>query len=125
MSQQKCPLCLTPLQAVLERNGRGDEVAYQLRVEGAPDRLDILRESLLGYWRWIAEGQTPSRTGESRCQYYYDPYHNHIKYVEAEKVYEFSIQTFDSPDGDTWWSGKFKLTRLMEIELLKDGTSNS
>lgn len=124
MSQSKCPLCLTPLRAVLESYDTTGVEIYRLRVEGAPDRLDILRESLVRYWRWKAEGEKPNaKSGQKNGQYYYDPYHHHIEYLEAEKLYKFSIQTCDSPDGDTWWNGTFKLSRLMEIQLVEEGTS--
>lgn len=73
-----------------------------------------IRIALLAYWRWVCEGRPQYKDS----QYYYDPYHYGIAYL-GDGVYKYNIQLGDSPEGDTWESGKFRYT-VTGIEFLKE-----
>lgn len=69
-----------------------------------------LEEIWTNYERWEKEGQPPygQYATNAKGQYYYDHYHDHISPAEGKKnTYEFSIQVYDSPEGDTWIVGEF------------------
>ncbi len=108
-----CPECHAELHAKLARDYQDHEV-YRLNLEGkANSKINILLETLHLYWRWMAEGQKPyfsaySSNKDDKKQYYYDTYHNSMHYHQETDTYSFSIQTSDSPEGDTWWRGSFQ-----------------
>jgi hypothetical protein len=79
-----------------------------------------LMSALANYKRWIREGKPPHGGRSDLAQYYYDHYHEHIEPKEGEPgVFRFSIQTYDGPDGDTWWTGEFReLNSGTDVELL-------
>jgi hypothetical protein len=71
----------------------------------------LLRRIFKSYQRWVAEGMPKygyDYDAKKPSQYYYDPYHDNIQ-DNDNGIYSFNIQTYDSPDGDTWWRGTFKL----------------
>lgn len=73
------------------------------------------------YERWIAEGK-PKHGGAfysagERIQHYYDPYHTLIEKQE-DGTYRFDIQVYDSPEGDTWVEGVFKVDEY-GVKILK------
>ena len=113
-----CPNCGEKFRTFVKLN---DDDTYRTWVESRNGRESLLRSSLLGYWRWIAEGKSqfgPSCSGE-QAQYFYDPYHNHIAFNSNTRQYEFSIQVSDSPDGDVWWNGSFTVVRAMEFKEIQ------
>ena len=65
------------------------------------------------YRRWEQEGRPPFRYDSydnppRKAQYYYDAYHDCIR-KNDDGTYRFDIQAFDSPEGDTWVHGTFRL----------------
>ena len=84
---------------------------------------NTLKSVFLRYLRWFCEGQQPDH-GPDR-QYFYDPYHEHVEYDPNDKRYRFSIQLSDSPEGDDWWRGSFKVSRGVEIEDIQDEVRRS
>jgi hypothetical protein len=65
------------------------------------------------YRQWMAEGKPPYMHASfdkppRKPQFYYDSYHDSIR-ENDDGTFRFDIQTFDSPEGDTWVRGKFKL----------------
>ena len=79
-----------------------------------------LMTALADYRRWVREGRKPHgyKDGE---QTYYDGYHDGIFPVEGKTdEFEFSVQTYDSPEGDSWWFGTFHvLPGGVDVELLE------
>lgn len=77
---------------------------------------------LSSYKRWISEDKPQygfKHENNKKCQLYYDQYHNHIEFL-GNNTYSFCIQIYDSPEGDTWWFGKFKeLNGGTDIELIE------
>ena len=104
----ECPICNAQLH--IKINGQtGDTISFYLEKED--NDTNMILNLLHRYWRWKAEGEIPyhRNTSEKKGQYYYDNLNgDHIKYLPEEDAYEFNIQTFDSPEGDEWISGKFK-----------------
>jgi hypothetical protein len=84
-------------------------------------RKDMIKLLLPDYWRWVAEGKRPYGTAggfyignggqkyTSAAQCLYDPYHTFIEYQSDTDSYTYDIQTDDSPDGDTWVKGRFRI----------------
>lgn len=70
-----------------------------------------LRSIFKRYLRWVSE-EKPKHgwdyTINKAGQYYYDPYRDSIR-ANDDGTFTFDIQTDDSPEGDTWWRGTFKL----------------
>jgi len=66
------------------------------------------------YQRWVAEGKK-KYSGDyvppgQPDQYFYDTYHSSITdWDNVDGTYEFNFQTFDSPEGDIWVTGKFRV----------------
>jgi len=81
---------------------------------------DFLRSKLIDFWQWVAEGK--KKYGEE--QWSYDYWHDYIDYLPDEDMYYFDLQIFDSPEGDIWWRGKFKL-KGKSIEILEEETNSS
>ena len=84
-------------------------------------RESTILNALLCYMRWRAEGSLPHHSNVSwghkgPKQYYYDPYHNSISYDQETGRYSYHIQVSDSPEGDTWVRGSFKLQGAFRIE---------
>lgn len=71
-----------------------------------------LSRILQGYRRWVQEGKPPHGgqfdVQQRKPQYYYDSYHEALAEC-GDGTFTFNVQTFDSPDGDTWVRGKFKI----------------
>lgn len=83
------------------------------------DKKRELMTALSNYRRWQREGERTYGYGSGN-QLYYDSYHAGVK-PEGEGVFSFRIQLEDSPDGDYWWSGKFKtLNGETDVELLEE-----
>jgi hypothetical protein len=96
----KCPCCLIDIDIKPIITKDGD---IRVGIVDAETNYNILIVAVLGYMRWCTEGNKPYKK-----QYYYDNYHSAIHYNEDTNEYTFNIQTYDSPMGDTWWSGTFK-----------------
>jgi len=75
----------------------------------------MLMAALRGYQNWVKKGK-PKYKAE---QYFYDDYHNHIDEI-GENLFGFHIQIDDSPDGDTWVKGEFKLINDVDVEITKE-----
>jgi hypothetical protein len=119
-----CPTCQEQLSVKVSLHENGSYTTY---VTAGDSPTTVLRNSLLRYWRWVAEGKLKyqgSWNGKEKRQYYYDGYHNSIGYDQETELYSFSIQMTDSPEGDTWWSGTFKVERGMDIVDVKSETSH-
>jgi hypothetical protein len=103
----RCPHCKIGLEVLVRAEGQDDtfKVSVHRNPSHSAHKTDRLRSALMGFWRWCAEGKLPHGHGG---QYYYDQYHEGIRYDPETKEYRFSIQVSDSPEGDTWWSGKFR-----------------
>ena len=126
----KCPYCAGKLEAAAHNTlGEPDQVTVTVEI---PERFDLentIRGALLLYWRWVSEGKHPygsSSTRDRRLkQYYYDTYHNGISFDSGTKIYHFRIQLSDSPYGDEWISGEFKVPRGVEIEIISQNSYTS
>jgi hypothetical protein len=104
----KCPICSANLKVAVNQAG-GDTLKVCItdcETNDSEGLYNVLLQALHNYWRWRAEDQ-PIYQKE---QYYYDSYHAGITYHIAKKEYSFDIQTYDSPDGDTWWHGTFRIS---------------
>lgn len=110
----ECPNCKFQLKVETSIISH-DTISVRTAADEVPN--NILRECLLSYWRWVVEGKQPYWQSVAKPgQMYYDDYHQHIEYMDGK--YRFSIQTFDSPEGDQWWRGSFRLGPRMIIEEL-------
>lgn len=107
MSEEcECPICGGHIEIDINSH-KGTTI--DLWLKNREDNHNMLLEALKDYWRWKAEGEKKFDVNcEKGTQLFYDGYHNHINYLPEEDAYEFRIQTYDSPEGDTWWKGKFK-----------------
>lgn len=85
------------------------------------EQKQTLLSALRNYERWVREGQPKHR----EQQHYYDGYHEAVYPTDSPDVFRFSVQTFDSPDGDTWWRGEFRLIDGIDVELLKSVTETN
>lgn len=110
----KCPNCDIPLDLHLDskREPGGATVTLAASVK-VPDSLysergqiAALTSTLLKYWRWVAEGKVKYGYGKDE-QLWHDSYHEGMRFDPETKRYHFSIQTSDSPEGDSWWVGSF------------------
>jgi hypothetical protein len=68
--------------------------------------LNMLKAAVINFHKWDSEGR-PKHGSE---QFYYDNYHDHIERTDQPNVYYFDVQTFDSPDFDTWVSGTVEIS---------------
>lgn len=102
-----CPICSADLEIKIYTSSSKTKVI----TKESDKHQNLIRRALIGYWRWICEGKPKN-------QYYHDNYHNHIEYIEDD-IYYFRIQIFDSPEGDTWISGRFRVSGLSCIEILE------
>ena len=116
----KCPVCKSELTVGIKLEVRNGKTVSDISIDAVED-ISILKEALFSYWRWVAEGKKKYKEE----QWYYDIYHDYIEYLPEEDAYRFSIQTFDSPEGDEWWRGKFKLNNDGSIEILPDKTKST
>jgi len=82
------------------------------------DMRELLHTTLDNYKRWLREGKPKygynSQGGE---QMYHDTYHNHME-GEPDNVLSFHIQIYDSPHGDVWWSGTFRVRPDRTLKVL-------
>ncbi len=84
------------------------------------EKKQELMGALQGFLRWEKEGKP-----KYRMQYYYDDYHNHISRLD-DGDFHFNIQMSDSPEGDTWWGGSFRLLNGgTDVEIIKDNWSRT
>lgn len=74
-----------------------------------------LKQYFALYQRWVEDGSRPyihksydKDKQHIEPQFYYDNYHNCIT-NNGDGTFRFNFQTYDSPDGDTWVKGTFKL----------------
>jgi hypothetical protein len=104
---ESCPLCQAQFDVHLTFNP--SQHTYDLAIHSSEKVEEHIRQSLIGYWRWKAEGQP-------KDSFYYDAYHNSIEYDAEHKRYRFDIQICDSPEGDMWIFGSFQLRSLLHIE---------
>ncbi len=74
-----------------------------------------LKSKLIDYWRWVTEGKKKYR----EKQWIYDPYHEYIEYLPDKDEYRFDIQVFDSPEGDIWWKGTFRVKPNNDIDIVE------
>ena len=111
-------LVLPPMTVTLEKQSDGD-----LRPRVMPDRHDkltFLFNALQNYWRWRAEGQP------EKPIFHLDRYHERVDYNAETGLYEFRLQTEDGPEGDTWWSGAFRIEpngETASIEIVSEKTN--
>lgn len=117
-------MCIVPPHFVISVQDIGDcKLQYSLKY---PDtKENILHKHLMNYWRWKAEGERPfgasfiQNRDEVKVQYFYDPYHSEIIYLNIMDEYQFNIQTDGGDTGDTWWNGIFRINGS-EIEILQE-----
>lgn len=99
-----------------------EEGTLHIKYSETPNFENMLRNSLVSYWRWKAEGSikhTSSAFLGEKSQVYYDNYHESINYDDKTDTYSYRIQTDDSPEGDTWVYGKFKLVgSYLQLQIL-------
>ena len=112
----RCPVCATEfnLEVTGVYSDKHNYLSPSLEVQ--PSLENLLRETLLRYWRWVTEGKKEYK----KEQLYYDKYHRSMNYIPEEDIYEFNIQVYDSPQGDQWVKGKFKLSGAEIIILEKE-----
>jgi len=124
----RCPNCKLRLVAELNRSSQDDK--YSLALRKIDDKFSDLNHAFLCYLRWKAEGEkipynSFQQGNPQPTQMYYDDYHSHIEYDPEQDNYKFNIQTSDSPEGDTWWRGRFKVWGGCQIqEILEESTAN-
>lgn len=82
------------------------------------ERKQMLMSALRGFQRWEREGKLPRGFGHGQ-QHFYDPYHDEVRRTDEANVFTFRIQVFDSPDGDEWLRGRFRLINDMDVEVLE------
>lgn len=117
----RCPHCRADIEVSAEQDA--DE-ALRIHLEEKDTFENYLLECLYNFWRCRGEDDRKYKDE----QYYYDPYHKHIEYDKKTDTYNFCIQIHDSPEGDTWVHGKFKLGSKLEgpaIEMLEHHSSSS
>lgn len=86
---------------------------------------DIIKNTLPSYWRWAVEGRHPSRRAYStkkNIQNYFNDYEIDFEYDETLDIYSFRIKLDDSPEGDTWVKGSFRIKPAWEIEIINKET---
>ena len=101
----KCPVCLSPVEPRVYKIKDG--FAYDL--ERGESKEQWIMSLLLRYWQMQIE--TPTEKMD---------YHSSVRWNADEKCYEFSIQTYDSPEGDHWWYGKFKYDRFDGVKIMSE-----
>lgn len=90
-------------------------------------RLD-LQTVFESFKRWDREGRkpywqsAPYTMPNDQKQYFYDTYHDSIT-EDGPDTYRFRIQTSDSPEGDTWVSGRFRANGLGTVEEILEQRS--
>lgn len=100
-----CPICDGKLEITGQLDSDG-KIGFSInRVENDYNHLLYV---LHKYWQWRCEGANPR----------YDIYHENMEWHPETKTYSFDIQVHDSPDGDTWWRGEFKVTAGI-IQIIK------
>ena len=83
------------------------------------DLREMLHATLADYKRWLLDGKPKygyqSRGGE---QMYYDTYHCQLR-GEPDGEMMFTIQIHDSPEGDIWWRGRFRVRPDGTLKVLE------
>lgn len=111
-----CPYCAGPLDVRISTymagiGGTSGQPVHEVALIPLRGHPGILRELLIRWWRWNSEGRPKGR---------YDNDHNHIAYDAGKDQYEFSIQTLDSPEGDVWERGTFRVEgnfRIVDLSV--------
>ena len=105
MSGFTCPCCRQNLKlyAAHIRDRQSGQITLDFEIVSEDEIESLVRPALIGYLRWLAEGSPES------CVYY-DPWKENISLEGKNGSYR--IQTFDSPEGDTWVRGTFELSGL-------------
>ena len=106
----RCPMCAGVLEPGVYQV-REDKTNMRLCLEASHVFENSLRRCIRRYWQWCAEGKSEQQA--------YDLRHNNVQYDPATDTYTFSIQTKDSPEGDAWLSGRFRLNGR-RIEILEE-----
>ena len=107
----KCPVCKNKLSINIQAVNND----HIINVNSLDTTENLIRKALVKHWRWVTEG-CPKK------QYYYDPYYDCIEFL-GDDIYRFHIQIHDSPMGDTWIKGKFRVKKYFcDIEILEQET---
>jgi len=82
------------------------------------EKKSILMQVFTRYTRWIREGKPKYRDE----QYYYSGYHGQITPLEnMPDHYKCAYQTYNGPDGDSWWYVTFKLLNGgTDVEIISE-----
>jgi hypothetical protein len=86
------------------------------------EKKQELMAALNSWRRWQAT--CPEKKYGYGSQYLHDQYHKYIGLVGGEgDVFDFDIQVGDSPMGDSWWQGRFRvLPSGVDVEILEENT---
>ena len=80
-------------------------------------KIEYIEDAFKRYKKYL---RLPVKEKKDYYKHFYDCYHNYIKCIdEQNRIYEFSIQTHDSPEGDVWWHGKFQVIKRNKIEIIE------
>ena len=90
-------------------------------------RIKALRD------RWLAEGELPYADG---CggQRFWDDYHDYLAPLpvcdlgapEAQTLFEFDVQVFDSAERDVWWQGQCHfINGGTDVEIIEERYYNT
>lgn len=108
-----CPICNSSIALTVQLL---DTNTDNVTISSCSTPENTIRQALFGYWRWVAEGKP------SPCAYY-DHYHDCIEWLEEDR-YLYHIQTFDSPEGDTWIRGTFRVQGVANIAVVEFSTEH-
>jgi len=101
----KCPICLSPVEPHVYKIKGG----FSYDLERGDSKEQRLMALLLRYW------QTQTETPGEKMDY-----HASVRWLTPEQCYEFSIQTYDSPEGDHWWYGRFRYDRFEGVKIIEE-----
>ena len=100
-----CQCCGAEMDSKIEerhiKDQKQGEVTLKVHAVYADNKEGLIREAVIGFWRWKAEGCKEYGYDCEEQQGYYDLYHRFIDYDEKTGIYSYNIQTYDSPCGDT------------------------
>lgn len=111
-----CPNCYSEFN--LRVHSLNNKV--ETHIELAVSQKNLVRKALYNYWKWVAEGKPEFK----KDQYFYDSYHDYIEFLYydgKDAIYKYNIQVFDSPEGDDWVSGYFRLTPTNKLSFEERG----
>ena len=79
------------------------------------EKKRLLMETLTSRKQWEAGGRKPYRE-----QYVWDSYHDSLEPTE-DGAFRFSIQIYDSPELDIWWSGECSsINRDTDVKIIRE-----